>query len=155
MKLGREIEITYYLHHDIQVNLESLGDALHRKDYYGKEAISEPQVCQFFSRYFLEVPYFEKNTWQVRTTLRKEGIILETPLMNLLLKVKWYKKRKHGAQVETIIVSLFILYICSILIPRLQIWTGKEFTPSNPFLISSRSRWGDNAILLTMYHVQL
>ena len=109
-----------------------------------------------FSQYFLEVPYFEeKNTWQVRTTLRKEGIILETPLMNLLLKVKWYKKRKYGAQVETIIVSLFILYICSILIPRRQIWTGKVFTPSNPFLISSRSRWGDNGTLLTMYHVQL
>ena len=48
------------LHDDLQVNLESLGDALHRKDYYGKEAISEPQVCQFFSRYFLEVPYFDK-----------------------------------------------------------------------------------------------
>ena len=27
-----------------QVNLESLGNALHKKDYYGKEAISEPQV---------------------------------------------------------------------------------------------------------------
>ena len=104
---------------------------------------------------FFRSSLFWQNTCQVRTTLRKEGIILETPLMNLLLKVKWYKKRKHGAQVETIIVSLFILYICSILIPRRQIWTGKEFTPSNPFLISSRSRWGDNAILLTMYHVQL
>ena len=29
-------------HH--QINLESLGNALHKKDYYGKEAISEPQV---------------------------------------------------------------------------------------------------------------
>ena len=26
------------------MNLESLGNALHKKDYYGKEAISEPQV---------------------------------------------------------------------------------------------------------------
>ena len=59
MKLEREIEITNYLHYDLQVNLESLGNALHRKDYYGKEAISEPQVGQFFSRYLLEVPYFE------------------------------------------------------------------------------------------------
>jgi len=48
-----------------EINLESLGNALHKKDYYGKEAISEPQV---------------------RTTLRKEGIILDNSLMNLLLK---------------------------------------------------------------------
>merc|ERR1712122_337287 len=48
-----------------EVNLESLGIALNKKDYYGKEAISEPQV---------------------RTSLRKEGIILEAAPMNLLLK---------------------------------------------------------------------
>ena len=37
----------FYNHH-LQVKIESLGNALHKKDYYGKEAISEPQVWSGF-----------------------------------------------------------------------------------------------------------
>ena len=83
-----------YHNHHLQVNLESLGNALHKKDYYGKEAISEPQVWSSFQAIKkVSSPNYERtalqDTGQVRTTLRKEGIILENSLMNLLLKVKY------------------------------------------------------------------
>ena len=73
---------------DLQVNLESLGNALHKKDYYGKEAISEPQVLSSFQTTIFHLKRTALlDIGQVRTTLRKEGIILESSLMNLLLKV--------------------------------------------------------------------
>ena len=37
-----------WVNNHLQINLESLGNALHKKDYYGKEAISEPQVWSSF-----------------------------------------------------------------------------------------------------------
>ena len=78
----------FYNHH-LQVKIESLGNALHKKDYYGKEAISEPQVWSGFQP--LMTCFTRYYYGQVRTTLRKEGIILENSLMSLLLKVKKYK----------------------------------------------------------------